>query len=175
MITILTLAFVLFVVCEPTTKSEVQLVEAISKFNADAKSDRIGVSQRRLDEDEVVAAIRHWNNPDAPISPELLATFKQIAETKILPENAAFEVLTGYDPGGQYVFDVWSVRIRLAREDGSSFAFILRETYIASRTLEEELERLKASWNGERELGQCSVWRRIEELQKRIQNPTKSQ
>jgi len=80
----------------------------------------------------------------------------------------------GYDPGGQHVFDVWSVRIRLAQDDGSSFAFILRETYIASRTLEEELERLKVSWNGERELGQLSVQRRIEELQKRMQNPTKS-
>jgi|TARA_B110000305_G_scaffold110657_1_gene124604 hypothetical protein len=120
-----------------------ELSVAIADFNKKALSDSIGVDQTPLTEAEVIAAILLWEREaDTPVSDELFASFKRIAEDKILPGNAEFEKLTGYDRGGSHVFDVWSVRIRMDRPDGSSYAFRIRERTIGSRTLPQELARL---------------------------------
>ncbi|MEM9283571.1 MAG: hypothetical protein AAGA96_17250 [Verrucomicrobiota bacterium] len=122
-----------------------QLSEAIASFNEKSRSDSIGASQPPITEDEVAAAILLWERPpNAPISEKLLASFREIAASKILPDNASFESLNGYDRGGSHVFDVWSVRVRMEREDGSSYAFVIRERVVGARTLEEELKRLNA-------------------------------
>ncbi len=122
-----------------------QLSEAIASFNEESRSNSIGASQTPITEKEVIAAILLWERPpSAPISDELLASFKKIAASKILPDNASFESLTGYDRGGAHVFDVWSVRIRMERADESSYAFVIREHVVGYRTLEEELQRLNA-------------------------------
>lgn len=150
------------------------LVDAIEIFNVQTADDPIGSAQQPLNEAEVVAAIRFWSDPEAPVSAEMLSSFKKIAETRKLPDNAVFEKLTGYDLGGDYVFDVWSVRIRIQRPNKSSYAFIIRENVVASRTLQEELDRLKSSTgqlpNGERMPGWRRVEDRIKELENRIAN-----
>lgn len=151
----------------------VPLLEAIQTFNAESKDDPIGRLQSPLTEEEVIAAIRSWEpGGNSPVSNALLARFKEISVSKELPEGAAFETLTGYDPGGEHVFDVWSVRIRLERADGSSFAFQIRERMIASRTLAQELERLEGlvAANPEmiRQIGGYRMADRIESLKRRI-------
>ncbi len=119
------------------------LADAITAFNKAASLDPIGKSQSPLTEAEVIAAILMYEKPaDAPVSNHLLQTFKAIAASGELPPNATFESLNGYDRGGAHIFDVWSVRIRLEREDRSSYAFLIRERVIGSRTLEDELERV---------------------------------
>lgn len=172
MLAILTLSCVLICLGEPHSTAETQLVVAINQFNNEAKSDPIGLTQQPLTENEVVAAIRFWNDPDALVSAEMLSSFKEIAETRVLPKNAVFDKLTGYDRGGDYIFDVWSVRIRFERPDKSTYAFVLRETVIASRTLQEELVRIKASTgqltNGERTPGWHRIESRIRDLERRI-------
>jgi hypothetical protein len=139
-------AFSLTLMCQtgagqPSPKESPQLADAIKAFNEKAATDPIGKDQPPITEEEVMAAIRHSQRPevDPPVTAELFAAFKQIATTHALPPNAEFEKLTGYDPGGAYVFDVWSVRIRMSRPDGSSYAFGIREQMIRSRTLEAEL------------------------------------
>lgn len=122
---------------------DTSLSEAVAAFNKKSLSDTIGAAQPPMTEEEVVAAILLYEcPPNEPVSDELLGSFKKIATSKTLPENASFESLNGYDRGGSHIFDVWSVRIRMERADGSSYAFVLRERVVGSRTLEEELERL---------------------------------
>jgi len=126
---------------QPSRQESLPLADAIKAFNERAVADPIGKDQPPLTKEEVIGAIRHLQRPevDPPVTAELFAAFKQIATTHALPPNAEFEKLTGYDPGGAYVFDVWSVRIRMSRPDGSSYAFGIRERMIRSRTLEDEL------------------------------------
>ncbi len=121
------------------------LSTALRQFQETAARDPIGRHEAPLTEEEVIAAIRRTTRPMVvpEVSPELFAAFQQIAVLRSLPANAAFESLNSYDLGGDYVFDVWSVRIRMTRPDGSSYAFILRERTLRSRTLVEELARLE--------------------------------
>ena len=121
------------------------LTEAIAAFNDKATRDPIGKKETPLTLEEVIGAILLYERPkEAPISDELLGQFKTIASTKKLPGNAEFEVLTGYDRGGMFIFDVWSVRIRIDRPDSSSYAFQIRERVVGVRTLPEEIQRLEA-------------------------------
>ena len=151
----------------------VELSHAIASFNEESQSDSIGVSQPPITEEEVVASILLWESPaDAPISEKMLADFKGIAVSRALPGNARFESLNGYDPGGSHVFDVWSVRVRMEREDGSSYAFVIRERVLGARTLEEELQRLDAliaEEEVERWVGGYRILERKKELEARIQ------
>lgn len=121
------------------------LSTALRQFQETAARDPIGRDETPLTEDEIIAAIRRTTRPLVvpEVSPELFAAFQRIAATRQLPANAAFESLNSYDLGGDYVYDVWSVRIRMTRPDGSSYAFILRERTVRSRTLAEELARLE--------------------------------
>ena len=148
------------------------LETAIEAFNSKSARHELGKSQPPLSMEEVVAAIRLWQpGPDTPVSPKLLGVFKQIAESKTLPDRAEFELLTGYDRGGKFVFDVWSVRIRIEREDGSSYAFLIRESVLGSRTLEEEvarIERVIEDKNMERMVGGYRIIERVEHLKSRI-------
>ena len=132
-----------FAVPRNSVAEETPLSDAVSTFNKKALSDPIGKGQPPISVEEVVAAVLLWERgPESPVSDELLQSFKRIAESKTLPENSNFESLNGYDRGGAHVFDVWSVRIRMERDDGSSYAFVIRERVVASRTLREELKKL---------------------------------
>ncbi len=151
----------------------VPLSEAVQAFNAGAIDDAIGSQQPLLTEDEVVGAILLWDRTsDTPVSDPLLARFKSIARTKELPQGSVIEAVSAFDRGGEHVFDVWSVRIRLKRGDGSSFGFVIRERVVASRTLQQELDRLEAMVAAEpdlaHEVGGHGTMDRVDELKKRI-------
>ena len=152
------------------------LIEAIFHFNKKSLSDSIGASQAPITEEEVVAAILLWESPsNAPISDELLGIFKSIAESKALPGNAIFESLNGYDRGGSHIFDVWSVRIKIERA-GSSYAFVIRERVVGSRTLSEELARLSKRIEEKgikRWVGGYRILERKNELMARIKKAAK--
>ncbi len=156
---------------------ENSLIEAISDFNKKSLSDSIGASQPPISEEEVVAAILLWERPsNAPISDELLGSFKKIAESKALPSRASFDSLNGYDRGGSHIFDVWSVRIKIERTDGSSYAFVIRECVVGSRTLSEEVARLSKfieEKGVERWVGGYRILERKKELMARIKKGAK--
>ena len=155
---------------QPSRHDPVPLAEAINAFNEKASKEPIGMDQSPLTEEEVPAAIRYWKRPkDSPVSDQMYEAFKQIAETRMLPSNAEFESLTGYDPGGAFVFDVWSVRIRMDRPDRSSYAFELRQRMIRSRTLEEELVLAEKTLQDTPPLpGRYRMEERVENLKARI-------
>ncbi|MGJ8697991.1 MAG: hypothetical protein ACSHYF_16855 [Verrucomicrobiaceae bacterium] len=162
-----------FLTCSISIASATPLSGAISTFNKSALKDDIGKSQPPLTGAEVIAAIRLWEHPaNSPVSQELAATFKNIATTKTLPPNAAFESLNSLDPGGAHIFDLWSVRIRINRPDLSSYAFPIRHRIIASRPLQEELTRLDnyiADQNVANWVGGHNIIRRRNSLAKRIE------
>ena len=159
----------------PRTSTGTELDIAIETFNQQATEDPIGAQQPPLTHEEVVAAIRFWDRDDHPeVSDAMVARFKHIAVSNRMPASAAFETITAFDPGGDFVFDTWSVRIRIKRPNGSSYAFVIRERVLASRTLAEELDRLQAflSDNGiERMVGGHRYRERVESLQSRIGSP----
>jgi len=160
----------------PSDGRETSLSEAISAFNKKSLIDPIGAKQSPLTIEEVIAAILLWKkSTDIPVSDELFASFKRIAGTKSLPATAEFARLTGYDRGS-HIFDVWSVRIRMKRADGSSYEFLIRERVVGSRTLREELERL-SKWIDEEEVekwvGGFNFLERKKELEARIQRDRK--
>jgi len=130
---------------EPSSIPVVPLEKAVKEFNARAALDPAGEQQPRLTEQEVLAAIRLAQPNDFPEAPAAtFRAFQQIAKTRSLPPEASFDLLTSIDPGGDFVFDVWYVRIQLPKEDGGSYSFTIRNRIIRSRPVREvaaELER----------------------------------
>ena len=131
---------------EPVVDRSRFLDEAVEAFNARAKgTEGIGRDQNPLTVDEVIAAIRYTERPkEADVSDAVFHAFTQIAETRKLPDDARFEVLTSIDPGGDYIFHGWWVRIMLRKENGGTYSFPIRSRLVRSLTLEEALER--AEW-----------------------------
>lgn len=119
--------------CADTPKS---LGTAIEEFNQRALADPIGKDQPPLTEGEVVAVIRLSERADFAEAPEsLFQTFNEIATTRRLPPGASFEVLTGVDPGGEFIFDVWYVRISLPKPDGGTYSFSIRRRVVGSKSV----------------------------------------
>ncbi|MHC4462914.1 MAG: hypothetical protein ACYS6W_03665 [Planctomycetota bacterium] len=119
--------------------NSILLADAIKAFNEKVAKHPIGKDQPLLTEDEVVAAIRAREpQEDPPVSDRLYNAFKQIAQSKRLPKNAEMEELGGaWVPRGDFVFDVWWVRIMFQREDGSTYSFPIRQRMIRSRPYNE--------------------------------------
>ncbi len=134
---------------EPSTDGSASLAEAISTFNAKAKESPIGMAQTPLTEDEVVGAIRWWDfhREDSPVSDEEYRAFRNIAETHRLPRGAGFEVLTNFEPNDKVTFDAWSVRIRMPRPSGGTYAFVIRERMLGSRLIGAEEHKVIEKWS----------------------------
>jgi hypothetical protein len=112
------------------------LGQAIDEFNQKALADQIGKDQPPLSEAEVVAAIRLSEKATfAEASDSLFQTFKEIAATRQLPPGASMEVLTRIDPGGEFIFDVWYVRIMLLKPDGGTYSFAIRRQVVGSKSV----------------------------------------
>ena len=129
---------------ESPADSPNDLATAIAAFNAKSLESSTGKDQPPLTEDEVLGAIRlaeRADNRDAPDA-QFLA-FKRISQTRQLPPKAEIEVLTGIDPGADYVFDVWYVRIRLPKDDGGSYGFTIRNRVIRARPVAEVAQELE--------------------------------
>ena len=121
------------------------LSDAIKALNTKASHDPIGKDETPITEPEVIAAIRAAKRPeDSAVTDKLFDAFKKIAETKQLPPGAELEAVGGpWDPGGSFVYDVWWVRLRMPKEANGTYSFVIRERFIRSRTLQEELARLE--------------------------------
>ena len=145
------------------------LATAIEVFNAQSLKSPIGKDQAPLTQEELVAAIRLAERKEHPsASDALFASFQRIAQTGKLPAGAEFEVLTGLDPGADYLFDVWYVRIMLPKEDGGTYSFPIRSRIIRSRPVGE------VAWDLEQRLretppmpGRYRLEKRLEELKVR--------
>lgn len=120
------------------------LADAVKALNARAAKHAIGKDQQPLTEEEVIGAIRAWEREKgSPVSDKLYSIFKRVADTRELPKNAELEGLGGlWVPSWDFYYDVWWIRVKVEREDGSSYGFPIRERIIRSRTLEEELCRV---------------------------------
>ncbi len=154
--------------------AKTSLAGAIKSLNTKASSDLIGKDETPITEQEVVAAIRAAERPkDSAVADQLFDAFKKIAETKQLPPGAELEAVGGiYDPGTAFIYDVWWVRLRVPTETGGTYAFVIRERFIRSRTLQEELARLETERPGKGEPAIVDGGRlqeRINDLKARIE------
>ena len=128
----------------PSDDASTPLGEAVKAFNTEAAKDPTGNEQLPLTEDEVIAAIRFWKREkDSPVSNQLQDTFKEVAETRKVPANARFEVLKGLDPGGEFLFYGWWVRLQMRKPDGGTYSFPIRERLVRSVPLEERIRELE--------------------------------
>jgi len=166
------LALVFFVIPISEPETTTSLTNAIKTFNAEAATNPIGKNQPALTGEEVIAAIRALKQKQDPlVSDELFRTFKQIAETQELPPNVGFETTTLWDPDGEFVFDVWWVRLQIPKEDGGMYSFPIRERFVSSRTLCEEVIRLEKVLQDTPPLpGRYRIEERIQQLRTMIKN-----
>ncbi len=134
---------------EPEPNGSTSLADAVKAFNERAAENPIGKKQPPLTEEEVIAAIRWWDfeRKKSPVSDEEYRAFRRVAETRRLPVGWEFEVLTGFEPNHQVTFDAWSVRIRMPRQDGGSYAFSIRERMIRSRLIGPEERKVIKKWD----------------------------
>lgn len=127
-----------------TTGAAVSLAQAIADFNAKAQQSETGRQQSPLTMEEVIAAVGLRGRREEPSAPERQwQQFKQVAETRMLPPAAEFEVLTGIDPGGAYIYEVWYVRLMLRKDDGGTYSFTIRERAIRARHVSEIVSDLE--------------------------------
>jgi serine/threonine protein kinase len=117
-------------------KGERSLSAAIRRFNA--RYNRAdGKKQFPLTEDEVIAAILHeaTRRDQHDVSDELFQRFQDIARTRTLSKGAEIEVIPTFGSEDGPTFTIWSVRIRLPRNEsetnGATYAFILREQFVS--------------------------------------------
>ncbi len=134
---------------EPEPDGSTSLADAVKAFNERAAETPIGKEQPPLTEAEVIAAIRWWDfdRKRSPVSDEEYRAFRKVAETRRLPEGWEFEVLTGFEPNRQVAFDAWSVRIRMPRQNGRTYAFSIRERMIRSRLIGPEERKVIEKWD----------------------------
>jgi hypothetical protein len=151
LIVLLTLTFAgvgSFRAAEPEPDGSTSLADAVKAFNERALENPIGKDQPPLTEAEVIAAIR-WSDlhrKALPVSEEEYRAFLNIAETRRLPKGSEFEVLTGFEPNQEVVFDAWSVRIRMPKQNGT-YAFGIRERMIRSRLIGAEERKVIEKWS----------------------------
>lgn len=117
----------------PPEPGSTSLSDAVKQFNAEAKASKIGKDQPPLTEDEVVAAIRWtvYNKPYASATAAEYAALEKVADTKRLPPDGRFEVQTGFAPGDELVYTIWSVRLQIPRgQPYLTYGFPIRDRYV---------------------------------------------
>ena len=99
-------------VLSPQESGGKPLAAAIQGFNNRYESAD-GQVQPKLTEEEVVAAILHWQSKrnEADVDNALFAQFQNIAKTRQLPEGTVLEVLSHLENGKGTRYCIWSIRI----------------------------------------------------------------
>jgi hypothetical protein len=132
-----------FIATEQTADLKMPIRNAIDDFNLTRVSELIRLKQPTLSEDEVIAEIRAWLSKKGSSDDALLFNIMtRIEQTRILPPKARFEVTRLTDLGGKYVFDVYNIQLWVQLPNGLSSGIRLRQAFISSRTLPEEVDRL---------------------------------
>ncbi len=142
------------------------LSDAIKALNTKAAHNPIGKDETPITEPEVIAAIRAAKRPeDSVVTDKMFAAFKKIAETKQMPPGAELEAVGGpWDPGGSFVYDVWWVRLQMPKEANGTYSFVIRERFIRSRTLQEEIDQLEPKPGEEQPVDGGRTQERINDL-----------
>ena len=136
----------------------VPLAAAVEEFNL-SHSRIDGKRQPPLTEDEVVAAIIHWKQrrEEAPVTNRIFAAFQRIAETRLMPKEATFEIVKHFQPGDGFMYSIWSVRMVMRKSDreGGTYAYIVRHQFISTMGL----AKADIRWGPVGENGiQAGVW-----------------
>jgi hypothetical protein len=128
----------------PSDDWPLALDDLVGKFNAASDTVAAGAEEPRVTVAEMIAAIRAALLQRDTLSPiEARHLFQRVVEARQAPRNAKLEVVTLSDPGGEYVFDVHDIYLRLPTADGGEIGIAIRKRFIASRTLDEEIRRLE--------------------------------
>jgi len=132
-------------------KKALPLADAVERFNARAAADAIGRTQPPLTVKEVVASIRWLGPDDVPVTSEEIKAYKTIADTHELPPGADLEVISTFIPSDKYKFQAWSVRLRMPRsaKQGWTYAFPIRQRWIASAPLTDSDRKSMRSYGGQ--------------------------
>ena len=126
---------------ERSAPKAMKLDSAIAAFNKTASKSERGAAQPPLTEDEVVAAIRAWDEEQFKIGKPLKAVYESIANDRILPEGSQIEALSQYDMNG-YHFTAWDIILEV-RSGDEGYRFPIRRRVLSSEPMQVELKRLK--------------------------------
>ena len=120
-----------------------RLDDAVRAFNSRYENDAVGKDEPPLSLNEVLAAIHSWDSrrDETPVTTEDFKRVQRVAETHVLPAGWHFEVLTGFQPDQDHEFTAWSVRLVMPQTGGGTYAFIIRDRWIDSKKLREEVIR----------------------------------
>lgn len=110
---------------------EVSLDDAVNAFNLAASRNPIGKFQEPLTVDEVIAAIRAWNERRNPVDEETLKKYREIASTRRLPKNGKIDFTTAMGRDG-FHFDVWWVDLTVMTGERKGYTFRIRDRRISS-------------------------------------------
>ena len=166
-------ASIAFVALAGVSQAQTQvtpLSTAIKAFNTTSLGDPIGKQQPALTDEEVVAAIRLTDTKDHPLAPDaVFRSLKHIAKSGELPAGAEIEVLTSLDPGGDFVFDTWYVRVSLPKEDGGTYSFPIRSSIVRSHSVAEAAKDLEVRLKQIPAMpGRYRLENRLQELKARV-------
>lgn len=131
------------------TRKEISLSLAVREFNQRTSQQRNALGQLPLTEDEVVAAIRCWHaaeNP--PLSEEMQARFREVAESQVMPPDAYLAVVqVSLERGFHY--EVWKVLLTIQNGQKPGAILRIRDQLISSRKIrpeeQRELDRVRQS------------------------------
>jgi hypothetical protein len=124
-----------------TKEDGVPLAAAIYAFNEQWGKTKLGKDQPPLTEQEVLAATEDWKTRriEAPVTNSEFASLQQITDTRLLPTDTSFELLTSFRPGDGYTYDRWSIRILTPRtaKPGWTYAYEIRDRFLGVRKADE--------------------------------------
>lgn len=106
------------------------LSTAVADFNRQVLQDNaIGKGEPPLTEGEVVASIRGWIREQVPVSDATYAVYKQIADSKSLPNGARFEYASSWGFQG-YEFKGWIIYLSVGGDKLGGYRYRLRTRWI---------------------------------------------
>ena len=117
------------------------LAAAIHGFNSSHRR-LAGLDMPPLTEQEVIAAIRFQKlrRNEFDITDGEFARMQQIADEQRLPSDAEISIITGFQPGDGYRYDIWSVRFNMRKQVNTVpypfTGFTIREHYVRSQSLD---------------------------------------
>ena len=145
------------------------LGQFVAEFNNQQDKAAIHLHGPALTKDEVIAALRaSLRNLASTQSKETVAIVRRILDSQQLPDKALLEIATFSDPGGEFVFDIYDISLRLPTTADGQVGLPIRKRFIASRTLNEEIHRLERQLKLAPELpGKYRLADRLRELRSR--------
>jgi hypothetical protein len=123
------------------------LAEAVRAFNAENRLLGRGQDQPLLTEEEVVAAVRNtekFDSHEVGVPGErAFAAFKEVAQTRRLPEGSYFQVWTSESPDPLTVVHLWRIMVYMpALERAGMMGFTIRDKKIG----EEKIDPKSIAW-----------------------------